>query len=109
VRQYHGKRVLSVKSDGTATMVIEPSTFYTLFFGKRLTIQLAWKIENGHAIYDVTGGSPADKLKIAKNTWGDRWDERILELNSERLVLKAESGSKSKWTRVETETALGNE
>lgn len=98
-REFHGKRVLNIKKDGTGTMVIELSAFYALLFGKRLTIRLAWKIEDGHTIYHVTGGSPAEKLELAKKAWGERWDEPIVELNESRLILQNADGSKAKWVR----------
>ena len=100
-RQLFGERTLTVRADGTATAVFDPSEIWSLVFGNRLTLELDWKVERGYAIYQIRTGSPAMEFERAKKQFGERWNEKILELNEERLLLLDGDGvSKSLWKRV---------
>lgn len=97
---YKGKRVLTVREDGTATMVVEPSGFGALFAAK-MTFEMNWSIEDGRLKKKTTGGKPETKVNLILKTMGDRVDEPILELTDERLLLLDKDGeTKYDWKRV---------
>ncbi|MBI1310472.1 hypothetical protein GC176_04125 [bacterium] len=105
-QSYYGKRVLTVLPDGKAKMVIRPDSVWTFAFGEQIDLDMFWTIENGRIDYGYSGGSPKEKVELAAKTWGDRWEETILELTNSRLVLLCEDGqTRSEWARASTDKA----
>ena len=101
-QDHFGKRTLMVREDGTASMVIEPSAVWALAFGNRIDLTMFWSVKDGHLDYGVSSGIPEDKVKMAAQSWGDHWVERIVDLTDERLDLLSEDGSShSIWQRVQ--------
>lgn len=103
-QSYYGTRLLTVLPDGKAKMVIRPDGVWTFAFGQQINLDMFWKIENGRIDYGYSGGTPKDKVELASKTWGDRWDEKILDLTDTRLVLLCSDGqTRSEWNRASTE------
>ncbi len=96
-----GRRTLTIESEKSARMVIEPSELFAFAYGPRIELEFEWQVKDGRAIYRIVGGSPADKVELAKKSWGDRWDEVILEFDPKRFVLLGADGAQSVWTRLE--------
>ena len=67
---YKGKRSLTVYDDGTATMVVEPSGLNAMLVG-RLRFEETWSIDDGHITMTVTGGEPAEQVKLICQMMGD--------------------------------------
>ncbi len=102
-QSYYGKRLLTVLPDGKAMMVIRPDSVWAFAFGQQIDLDMFWKIENGRIDYGYNSGTPKDKVELAAKTWGDHWDEKILELTDTRLVLLGEDGvTRSEWDRAST-------
>ena len=100
-RQLFGKRTMTVRADGTATVIFEPNRIWSAVFGNRLRIELDWRIEEGCAQYHMRSGSPTLQFDRARKLFGDHWNETILELTRERLLLLNQDGvSESLWERV---------
>ncbi len=95
-----GRRTLTINSDGTASMIIEPSDVFAFAFGKRIEVQLAWEFDGERAKYRVTGGSPMEKLELAKKSWGDAWDEQVVDLTETSFVLVGSDGTRYEWRRA---------
>lgn len=103
-QNFYGERTLTVKSDGTASMTILPSGVFTLGFGPKIDLTMFWTVKDGHLDYGVSGGTPADKVKLAASTWGDHWVEKIIELTDTKLdLLSVDGSSHSIWERVPSE------
>lgn len=100
-QQYYGKRRLTVREDGTATMVVEPDGIWVHLFGEKIEVEIEWTLDNGRVNLKITGGTPSDKIELASKMWGDCWTQPILELTENRLLLLGEDGvTKYDWTRV---------
>jgi hypothetical protein len=98
---YHGKRTLTLKPDGTATMVVEFSGLKARLFTRRLTLQIVWSIEDGRMHRRTVGGSPADKVEFVNRRAGVQVAEPIVELTDEQMVLLDQDGSRQyRWRRV---------
>jgi len=109
-QNFYGERTLTVKSDGTASMTILPSGVFTLGFGPKIDLTMFWAVKDGHLDYGVSGGTPADKVKLAASTWGDHWVEKIIELTDTKLDLLSVDGSRhSIWERVPSEVDFPDE
>jgi len=103
-QNFYGERTLTVKSDGTASMTILPSGVFALGFGPKIDLTMFWAVKDGHLDYGVSGGTPADKVKLAASTWGDHWVEKIIELTDTKLdLLSVDGSSHSIWERVPSE------
>lgn len=100
-RESYGNRRLTIREDGTASMVIKPSTVYALVFGDRIDIEVKWELQDGYVDYKVTSATPAEKFEMAKKAWGDHWHEKINKLDENTLILLGEEGDEYEWTRVE--------
>jgi hypothetical protein len=98
---YQGKRTMTVREDGTATMVVELTGLKASLFASRLEFQMTWTIQEGRLQKRTTGGEPAAKVGLILKTMGDRVDEPILELTEDRLILLDEDGkTRYRWQRV---------
>jgi len=100
--EYKGKRTLTIREDGTATMVVELAGLTAALYAPRLQFEMSWSIKDGHLKKQTTGGEPAEKVKLILKMMGDRVNEQILELTEDRLLLLDEDGkTKYDWRRVQ--------
>lgn len=99
-QEVFGRRTLTIRPDGTASMVVEPNSIFSLGFGKRIDVELKFEVKANRAVYAIVGGAPADKVELAKKTWGDHWDEELLEVTESTFVLLEASGNRCVWERV---------
>jgi hypothetical protein len=98
---YQGKRTMTLKDDGTGTMVVELSGLQATLFASRLEFDLAWSVDNGRFKERTTGGKPYLRVQAILKTMGDRVDQPILELTDDRLLLLDKDGkTKYDWRRV---------
>jgi len=101
---YQGKRTKTLNEDGTGKMVVELDGLKARLFAQRLTFEMVWSVENGRLKKQTLKGEPAVKVQMILKTMGDRVDERIIELNEERLLLLDKDGkTKYDWRRVQPE------
>ena len=97
---YQGRRTMTLREDGTGTMVVELSGLKATLFASKLTFEMEWSVRDGRMQKRTTGGEPAGRVKLILNMMGDRVDEPILELTDDRLVLLDKDGkTKYNWRR----------
>ena len=80
---YHGRRTLTLRSDGTATMVVELSGMKARLFTPRLVLDIAWSIKDGKMRRRTVGGRPADKVAFVYGRAGVAVAEPILALDDD--------------------------
>ena len=98
---YHGKRTLTLRPDGTATMVVEFSGLKARLFTRRLQLQIVWSIKDGKMHRRTVGGTPADKVEFVNRRAGVQVAEPVVELSDGRMVLLDQNGSQQyRWRRV---------
>lgn len=98
---YQGRRTMTVRADGSATMVVRLQGWKAALYASQLRFEMTWSIENGRLKKRTIGGQPAGKVKAILKMMGDRVDEPILELTSERLLLLDQNGKRQyDWRRV---------
>jgi hypothetical protein len=99
--EYQGKRTMTIKEDGTGTMVVELSGWRAALSASRLKFNMKWSVECGHLNKQTISGEPETQVKMILKTMGDRVDEPILELTEDRLLLLDQDGkTKYDWKRV---------
>jgi hypothetical protein len=100
---YQGKRRMTLKEDGTGTMVVELSGLKASLFASRLRFDMLWSVANGRLKKRTVGGEPEAQVRLILKTMGDEVDEPILELTEGRLLLLDRDGkTKYDWRRVAT-------
>jgi len=101
---YRGKRTMTLRADGTGTMVVEPSGSGAAF-ASRLKFEMVWSVADGRLKKRTVGGEPAWKVNLILTAYGDRVDEPILELTADRLLLLDKDGrTQYDWRRVQPES-----
>ncbi|MGO8744955.1 MAG: TspO/MBR family protein [Thermoguttaceae bacterium] len=99
--EYQGKRTLTLREDGTGTMVVELSGLTATLVAPRLTFNMAWSIANRRLKKRSLGGQPAAQVGLILKTMGDTVDEPILALTADRLLLLDQDGkTKYDWRRM---------
>jgi hypothetical protein len=98
---YRGKRTLTVREDGTATMLVELSGMKAALYASRLRFDMNWSITDGRLKKQTVGGDPPGKVKLILKLMGDQVNEPILELTKDRLLLLDGDGKqKYDWKRI---------
>lgn len=98
---YQGKRTMTLREDGTGTMVVELSGVQATLFGSRLRFDMLWSVADGRLRKRTLGGEPKAPVQVILKAMGDRVDEPILELTEKRLLLLDRDGrTKYDWRRV---------
>ena len=99
--EYQGKRTMTLRDDGTGTMVVELSGVKAKLFAERLEFEMVWSLEKGRLKKRTLQGEPAVTVQLILKAMGDRVDEPILELTQDRLLLLDKDGkTKYDWRRV---------
>lgn len=103
---YQGDRTLTLRADGTATMVVVLHGWKAALYTSRLTFEMVWSVEGGRLKKQTTGGDPPGKVKTILKMMGDRVDEPILELTETRLLLRDQDGKRQyDWQRVKADAS----
>ncbi|MHB8969634.1 MAG: hypothetical protein ACYC3X_05540 [Pirellulaceae bacterium] len=97
---YQGKRTMTLKEDGTGSMLVELSGLQATLFAARLQFDMVWSLENGRLQKRTIGGQPEARVKMILKMMGDRVDEPILEVTRDRLLLLDKDGkTRYDWRR----------
>ena len=98
---YEGKRTMTIRPDGTATMVVELTGYKARLFTPRLELDIVWSIEAGKMHRRTVGGRPASKVEFVNKRAGVAVAEQILDLRADRMILLDRDGSrKYAWQRL---------
>lgn len=98
---YQGKRTMTLKEDGSGTMIVDLKGVKAALFASRLTFNMKWSVEKGRLKKRTIGGTPSGRVQMILKMMGDRVDEPILELTDKRLLLLDKDGkTKYDWRRV---------
>jgi hypothetical protein len=99
---YQGQRTLTVRPDGTATMVVQFEGWKARLFTPRLQIETTWAIEAGRFNRRTVGGEPADKVEFVKNRVGDTASDKIVKITAARMLLIDQDGqTQYDWRRLQ--------
>lgn len=98
---YQGHRTLTLREDGTGTMIVELSGWKAAFFARRLRFEMQWSIADGQFHEHCLGGEPATQVSMVLKSAGDRLTQSILELTENRMLLLDKDGeTRYDWRRV---------
>ena len=98
---YRGERTMTVRADGTATMVVIFRGMKARLFTPRLVLKMVWSLQDGHMTRRTTGGTPPEKVEFVNRYAGRQVSEKILELTDRQLILLDQDGStRYTWRRA---------
>ena len=98
---YRGRRTMTVRDDGTATMVCELEGMNARLFTPVLNLNLRWQLADGVMTRVIIDGTPPDKVQFVVNLMGARTDEKLLRLTETELhLLDPDGETEYRWTRV---------
>lgn len=97
--EYQGKRTMTLRPDGTGTMVVELKGLNATLFASQLTFEMVWSIEGDRLNKRTIGGEPKGKVRAVLAMMGDEVEEEIIELTDERLLV-SDGKQQFDWSRV---------
>ena len=98
-----GQRTLTLNSDGTATMLLELDFARRLLYGKRLTFEMRWSVNESILTFEILTGSPLDTARSAMKVWGEKFEYRVVQLDDEQLQAWTSDDSTLHKLRRETD------
>lgn len=99
--EYQGKREMTVRSDGTATMVVHPSGIGRKLFAERLQFEIEWTLTNGRIVMTTSSGEPEKQTRLVLKLYGNRAEYTLVNLDDQQLLLlDADGKTKYDWRRV---------
>jgi hypothetical protein len=99
---YQGKRTMTLDKDGTGTMVVELSGWRAALSAPRLRFDMVWSVKGGRLEKRTVGGEPEGQVQMILKMMGERVDEPIVGLTTDRLLLLDQDGkTQYDWRRVE--------
>ena len=105
-----GQRTLTLKPDGSATMLLELDFAGRLLYGKTLEFDLQWSLDGSTLSFEILTGRPIDAAKSAMKLWGEAFDYRLELVDNESLHGWASDDSiLYKLRRIEALNASGDE
>lgn len=98
--EYRGKRHLTVRGDGTGTMVVEPDGIGKKLFAPRLTFDLVWSLDDDKITMKLLHGEPKSKVQLILKLYGQEAEYTIRELTGDRMLLLDPDGkTEYDWRR----------
>ncbi|MCH9655229.1 MAG: hypothetical protein K0U86_09730 [Planctomycetes bacterium] len=95
------KQILTIKENGTATMVIEPQGIWKAMLGNQVTINIKWSLNAAKLTLRTVGGSPENKLEYINQVWGNEFVREIHSIEDKMFTLRDNEGDVSqKWIRT---------
>lgn len=102
--EYRGKRCLTIRNDGTATMVVEPDGIGKKLFAERLTFEIEWTFDDGRIVMTMTSGEPKSKTSLVMKLYGTRAEYSLLNLDDQQLLLlDGDGATRYDWRRINEE------
>lgn len=93
-----GTQELTNFSDGTARLDVTLSRLGALRYGKSLTLDLMWSVQDGVMTHTVKGGSPPEKVARLVKDWGKTLEYEIVEVTDTHMLLeKPDADDQTRW------------
>lgn len=102
-----GRRVMTLRPDGTGTMLVELKGPAKLLIGPRLLFTLTWSVDERTLSLQMTGDEPAKKVAMITRRYGDKAEQHIEEIDGQWLyVHDLDDGDEFAFRRLEPTITL---
>jgi hypothetical protein len=96
-----GRRVLTVLTDGTATMDVTVEGAYAFIVGDKMTFNIKWKIADGNLEFEMIDGEPESSVNAVISLFGNKKVQQIIDFSPDKFVLKDNDGDDDHvWSRI---------
>lgn len=100
-----GTQELTNNSDGTARLQVTLNRLAAIRYGKSLSLELTWTVQDGVMRHTVLGGSPPEKVARLVKDWGSTLEYEVIEITESHITLeKPDDDDQSIW-EAKTEVA----
>ena len=100
--EHMGRRVMTLRPDGSGTMLVELRDPAKLVIGPRLMFTLNWTVQQRTLSLTMTGGEPAKKVDMITRRFGDRATQHIEEIDGQWLLVHdLDDGDEFAFRRLE--------
>jgi hypothetical protein len=103
---YQGHRILTLKDDGTGSMVVELSGAAASLFADSLSFNQEWVFDDEQQLITMTAidGEPATKVNLVLRIYGREATYKVAEVTDKLLVLIDQADQKRyEWRRFEAD------
>lgn len=101
---YQGHRILTLKDDGTGSMVVELSGAAASLFADSLSFNQEWVFDDDQRLVTMTAidGEPATKVNLVLRIYGREATYKVEEVTDKLLILIDQADQKRyEWRRFE--------
>ncbi len=105
---YQGHRILTLKDDGSGSMVVELSGAAASLFADRLLFNQKWVFDDKQQLVTMTAvdGEPATKVNLVLRIYGREATYKVEDVTDKLLVLIDQADQKRyEWRRAEKSAA----
>jgi len=104
-----GRRTLTLKADGSATMFLELDFAGRLLYGKTLEFDMRWSLNESVLSFEIVTGRPVDATRSAIKLWGEVFEYRLELVDGERLHARtSDDATLYKLNRIDSSEAAGS-
>lgn len=97
-----GRRVMTLRPDGSGTMLVELRGPAKLLVAPKLLFNLNWSVKSRTLSLTMTGGEPAKKVEMITRRYGDRATQHIEEIDGQWLLVHdLDDGDEFEFRRLE--------
>lgn len=82
------RRDITLREDGTASLLVELDLISSLVYGSRLQMELSWEQKDNVLTHTIIHGEPAKNVERLARDFGAKRSYRILLLTESEMVLK---------------------
>jgi len=101
--QYYGTRYLTVRNDGTATILFKANTMASMVVGSRLKIEYTWEYDpdKERVIFTMVDGGPESGIEYVRKLWGNQQRQDVLHVSANELHLRDLDGkTEHHWVTI---------
>ncbi len=99
-----GEQVITHGADGKAVMEMKLNRLAAMLYGKTMTLNMEWRVEDGMVKHHIVSGTPENKVAKLIRDFGDTYSYRVVDVDATEAVLE-ESDEPEKQTRWELVSA----
>lgn len=88
-------------------MLLELDLAGRLLFGKHLSFEMSWSVNDSILTFTILTGCPIDAAQSAMDIWGDSFEYRLVRLDEEYLHVWTSDGAT--FCNLRRESALGTD
>ncbi len=103
--EYYGTRYLTIRNDGSATVLFQANTLASMFVGRLLKIEYTWEYDSQHmqVVFRMEQGAPEQGAEYVAKLWGKLQKQDVISVCREQLHMRDLDGkTEHHWKRVDT-------